>query len=105
MKKLIVALSLVSVAGFANAACVGSDSFYTCSDNSGNNYNVQKFGNTTNVYGNNSRTGSNWSSSSTDFGTMTITNGTTNGNSWNKTDTKYGSYGTDSNGRSFNYNR
>ena len=71
----------------------------------GNNYNVQKFGNTTNVYGNNSRTGSNWSSSSTDFGTMTITNGTTNGKSWNKTDTKYGSYGTDSNGRSFNYNR
>ena len=105
MKKLIVALSLVSVAGFANAACVGSDSFYTCNDQSGNRYSIQKFGNMTTLKGSNFRTGSNWSANSTDFGNMTVTRGVTNGKSWNKTDTPYRSYGTDSNGRYFNYNR
>ena len=105
MKKLIVALSLVSLAGVSNAACYGSGNSYTCTDQSGNRYAVQKYGNTTTVKGTNFRTGSNWSARSTDYGTSTVTRGTTNGKSWNKTDTPYRSYGTDSNGRYFNYNR
>ena len=47
MKKLIVALSLVSLAGVANAACYGSGNSYTCTDQTGSRYSVQKYGNTT----------------------------------------------------------
>lgn len=55
------------------AGCFGSDSFQTCNDNSGNSYNVQRFGNTTNVQGHNSSTGSSWNQNSTRMGNQTTT--------------------------------
>ena len=85
----------------ASAACFGSGAFKTCSDSSGNNYTVNKFGNTTTVTGSNARTGSNWNQTTTTFGSNSYTNGTTNGRSWNQTTTPYGSFGTDSRGNSF----
>ena len=106
MKKLLLVLGMVSTIGVANAACYGSSNYYSCYDsNSGNSYSISKYGNTTNVYGSNARTGSNWSSSSRTYGNNTYTYGNSNGRSWNKTDTPYGSYGTDSNGKYFNYRR
>jgi hypothetical protein len=35
----------------SSAACLGSGSFQTCYDNSGNSYSVQRFGNQTNMNG------------------------------------------------------
>lgn len=102
--KKVLATALFSFAALpASAACIGSGAFYTCTDNSGNNYSVNKFGNTTNVYGSNSRTGSSWNQTTTTYGSNSYTNGrASNGNSWNQTTTPYGSYGTDSRGNSFN---
>jgi hypothetical protein len=62
-----------------NAACYGTKNVYSCSDNSGNKYNVQKFGNSTTMRGSNTRTGSQWNQRSTSFGNTTRTTGTTNG--------------------------
>jgi hypothetical protein len=45
-------------ASMANAVCVGSDVYQTCSDNSGNSYSVTRAGNHTSVNGYNSHTGS-----------------------------------------------
>ena len=95
---LAIALPVVP----ASAACFGSGSFKSCSDSSGNNYTVNKFGNTTTVTGSNARTGSNWSQTTTTFGSNSYTNGTaSNGRSWNQTTTPYGSFGTDSSGNGF----
>lgn len=90
----------------AGAACFGSGSMYTCNDASGNTYNVQRYGNTTQVQGYNGQTGNSWSQSSTTMGNTTITNGTAgNGNSWNSTTTTMPgmstTYGTDSRGNTF----
>lgn len=75
----------------AQAACVGSGSFYTCNDSSGNSYNVNRYGNTTQVYGSNANTGSTWSQNSTTMGNTTFHNGTAaNGNSWSGTTQSYG---------------
>lgn len=89
------------------AACFGSTNMYTCSDNSGNSYNVNRFGNTTTVNGYNAQAGSNWNQTSQHYGNTTYTQGqAANGNSWNSTTQSYGNgysntYGTDSRGRSF----
>jgi hypothetical protein len=81
---LVIAMSLV--AGTASAACYGSKNFSTCQDNSGNNYTVQRYGNTTHMQGNNYQTGSSWSQDSNTFGNTTLHNGRdSNGNSWNTT--------------------
>lgn len=71
----------------AAATCVGGSSFQSCYDaQSGNNYTVQRYGNTTQVYGNNARTGSSWSQQSTDLGGTTFNSGTDkNGRSWSST--------------------
>ena len=86
MKTILVALVAGLFASSASAACYGSKSFQTCSDDSGNNYTVQRFGNSTYMQGYNSRTGSNWSQNSTTFGSTTFHNGRDkDGNSWNTT--------------------
>jgi hypothetical protein len=107
MRALALAFAFVIAASHCNAACIGSSTFSNCSDDSGNNYTVQRFGNQTMMNGSNAQTGSNWSQHSTTLGNSTYTNGTTNGRSWNETQTNFGGvrsiYGTDSDGRSYNY--
>jgi len=91
----------------ASAQCFGTGAFRTCSDNSGNTYNITRSGNSTFVQGSNPRTGSNWSSQSITTGNLTNTYGrAANGNTWNQTTirnpTGIQTFGTDSNGRAFN---
>lgn len=100
----VVAFALLS--GAVHAECIGSDSFKTCYDDSGNTYNVQKFGGSTYVNGQNSETGSSWNQQSQKLGNSTFTTGQdADGNSWNSTSTKVGNStiinGTDSEGKSF----
>jgi hypothetical protein len=109
MKKLLIALSLVSFSGIASATCYGTGSFQTCYDaQSGNNYQIQRYGNTTQMYGSNPSTGSNWSQTTNRIGNTTYQNGyDSNGNSWNTTRQDYGNgnytiNGTDSQGNSVN---
>lgn len=99
-----VVLSLFAVSASAN--CVGTSTFSTCTEPNGNTYQVQRFGNTTQLNGFNSSTGSTWNQTSQSIGNMTINRGTAgNGQSWNTTTHNYGNgnsttYGTDSTGRS-----
>jgi hypothetical protein len=107
MKSVLAALALLSTGVAAEAACFGSDDFYTCSDSSGNRYTVNRFGDTTMMRGSNSRTGSSWSQNSFDLGDTTITRGRdADGNSWNMRQTDLGGgfrtySGRDSDGNSF----
>lgn len=99
-------VSMLLFAGASSADCIGSGSLKTCYDDSGNTYTVQKFGDTTYVNGQNSRTGSTWSQQSQKLGNSTYTTGQdADGNSWNSTATKMGNStiinGTDSDGDSF----
>lgn len=89
------------------ATCIGSSTLYSCTDASGNTYNVTRMGSTTMVNGHNPSTGSSWSQTSQRVGNTTFTNGSAaNGNSWNSTTMDVGNgttwtQGTDSRGRSF----
>lgn len=85
MRKIIAALVISMTASFSFANCVGSSSSYSCNDSSGNNYNVQKYGNSTNVQGSNAATGSTWSQNSQTYGNTTQIQGNSNGRSWNET--------------------
>lgn len=107
MKKSICfsGLIIAAVAPSAFASCVGSASFQTCTDASGNSYNVQRFGNSTYMTGH-SDNGSSWSQNSNTIGNTTYHNGTAaDGNSWSGTTTRIGSTtfhsGTDSDGNSY----
>lgn len=105
MKQLYAfALVLLSV-GAAQATCYGTGAYRTCSDASGNSYNIQQYGNTTNMQGYNAQTGSNWTQNSQTYGNTTNIQGNTNGNSWNQTITTMPGMtiqsGTDSRGNSF----
>jgi len=110
MKKIIASTALVCgliVSSIASAGCTGYGSFRTCSDDSGNRYNINSYGNTTTLNGYNSNTGSTWNQTSQTFGNTTYNRGTAaNGNSWNSTETQIGNIriirGTDSNGNYFN---
>ncbi|BCG83090.1 hypothetical protein [Mesorhizobium sp. 113-3-3] len=83
MKSLVIVIGLLLAPVSAQAACFGSDAFKTCTDDNGNSYNVQHFGNTTNMTGYNANTGSTWSQNSNTFGNTTITDGTAaDGNTW-----------------------
>ena len=107
MKTLFTALTIVlALTSTGQATCYGSSSFYNCYDHdSGNSYNIQKFGNSTNLNGYNLNTGSTWSQNSQTFGDTTIMNGfSSDGGYWNQTITPYGSYGYDSDGNYFNLN-
>jgi len=44
-----------------NAECIGSGSFQTCNDDSGNSYTINRYGNSTTMNGYNAQTGSSWS--------------------------------------------
>ena len=67
-----------------NPNCFGTSASYTCRDNStGNTYNVNKFGNTTQVQANNYQTGSSWSQSTQNYGDQSNTTGRNkNGSTW-----------------------
>lgn len=91
------------------AACFGTPAFETCTDSSGNQYTVNRFGNMTTMQGFNGNTGSQWSQTSNTFGNTTQTYGQTNGNQWNETQTNYGNgfgnvSGMNARGQYFNYN-
>ncbi len=109
MKKLlaITAISAALAAPYSIAGCVGSGSFQTCTDDSGNSYSVQRIGNTTYTNGHNASTGSNWSQNSTTIGNTTFHNGrSADGDTWNGTSTRIGgstfNSGTDSDGNFYN---
>ncbi len=103
--KLLFVLALMTLSATSQAACYGTANNYNCSDASGNSYNVQKYGNTTNMQGYNASTGSNWSQNSQTYGNTTQIQGQANGRAWNETIqtmpgmTTYS--GTNSNGRSY----
>lgn len=105
MKTHLFVGSALIICGVANAACYGTGSLRTCSDDYGNNYNVQRIGNSTYMQGSNSITGSQWNQNSSTFGNTTFIQGNSNGRNWNETIqtmpgmTTYS--GTDSLGRSF----
>jgi hypothetical protein len=92
MKTRILFLTLVAAfSPSAQAYCSGSGSYYTCNDASGNNYNVSKFGNQTQVHGYNYNTGNTWSQNSSTVGNTTYHNGIVgNGNAWSGTTQTYG---------------
>jgi hypothetical protein len=87
MKYLAAAFMFALISTTANAQCFGTDAFQTCTDSqSGNTYQIQRFGNTTQIYGSNPRTGSTWSQTTNKIGSATIQNGyDSRGNSWNTT--------------------
>lgn len=107
--RLALGLLLLASAPLASAACYGTGANRTCSDNQGNTYQVQQYGASTHVQGNNARTGSRWSQDSQRIGNSTFTTGrASNGNQWNATTTTIGNAtyttGRDSQGRRFSSN-
>ena len=63
--KFFVATMFLAASVAASAGCFGSDNFKTCTDDNGNTYNVQRYGNTTSIQGSNPGTGSQWNQTST----------------------------------------
>jgi hypothetical protein len=108
VKPLCIILSVVAigVSSVASANCYGTANNYTCYDvQSGNSYNVQKYGNQTYMNGRNSRTGTSWSQNTNRFGNSSSTYGhSSNGKSWSSYSTPYGSSGQDSSGNTW-FNR
>ena len=92
MKRFAFAALLAATSINASANCVGTNSFQTCYDyQSGNQYDIQRFGNTTIMEGSNPRTGSRWTQESTTYGNTTYHDGTdSNGNRWSTTCQSYG---------------
>lgn len=108
MKPVIAALLLAAaLPTYVHARCYGSQNFQTCTDDSGNQYTVQRYGNTTNVQGFNPNTGSSWSQTSLTYGNTTHHNGiAADGNSWSGTTNRIGDTtihnGVDSKGNYYN---
>lgn len=102
----ILATLLVLVPSTAFAACFGGNTFKTCYDSNGNNYTVNRMGNSTYMQGYNAQTGSSWTQNSQTLGNTTYHNGTTNGRSWNMQQQQFGNgqtfSGTNSYGQHFN---
>ena len=106
---VVVCIFTAAVPRGAHAACFGTSAFSNCTDQYGNQYTVNRFGNTTTMQGYNANTGSQWNQTSNTFGNMTQTYGQTNGRPWNETQTYYGNgFGTvngmSSRGQSYFYN-
>lgn len=79
----IVCAVFISTSALAN--CFGGPTMQTCTDNNGNSYQVNRFGNTTMVNGYNVQTGSSWNETANTYGNRTVINGTAaNGASWNE---------------------
>ena len=108
MSFLAVSAAATAFSAAVSATCTGTDSFQTCYDaTSGNSYQVQRYGNTTQMNGYNAGTGSTWNQTSQTIGNTTFHNGTSaDGSSWNSTQQEIGGTtfynGTDSQGNSFN---
>ncbi|MDX0999923.1 hypothetical protein CN233_14755 [Sinorhizobium meliloti] len=86
MKIVIASLAFSLISAPVFAMCVGTDTFSSCSDASGNNYSVTRTGNTTFMNGTNTHTGSNWSQTSTTIGNSTFHNGIDkDGEGWSST--------------------
>lgn len=91
MKLLASIFIPLAVASAAHSACVGSGSFVTCTDSSGNTYNIQRYGNTTYMQGSNPYTGSNWSQQSSTYSNTTYHNGiAADGSPWSGSTTRIG---------------
>ena len=91
MKKTLAVLALIALSTPASAGCFGSGTLYTCSDDYGNNYTINKLGNSTYMNGYNFKTGNSWSQNSQRFGNTTITNGfDSQGRMWNQTTNQFG---------------
>lgn len=103
---LALTVAILGVPLVARAACIGSDTLATCTDDSGNTYTVNRMGDTTMVNGSNPD-GSTWSQTSQTMGNMTVTNGETNGQPWNMTQQNLGGMttysGTNAAGQPFNH--
>lgn len=103
---LTAAFIVLTSATVAPAACFGSGAFRNCTDNQGNSYSVQRYGNTTIMNGSNARTGARWNQQSQTYGNNTYTTGrAADGNSWNMQQQRIGNNtyysGRDSSGRRF----
>ena len=103
MKRYLAVVVASMLSANVSAQCIGYGAMKSCSDSYGNNYTVNKMGNTTFVNGSNSR--GTWSSTSIKMGNTVLQNGTDiDGNSWNQTIySQPGSmsvFGTDSDGGS-----
>lgn len=102
MRHLMIAAAVLLSPSMASATCTGTGNYRYCTDNSGNSYSINRYGNSTQMQGSNARTGSNWSQQSYRNGNTTQTYGNdSQGNSWSSTSTPTGTFGTDSSGRSF----
>lgn len=106
MKAIAAATLLLVVPCVGWAACVGTGSYRTCSDNQGNSYSVQRYGSTTYLQGHNSNTGSSWNQSSQRIGNGTYHSGRdAQGNAWSGTSQQIGNTtfnsGYDSDGNSY----
>jgi hypothetical protein len=104
MKRHLVLVSTILLSANVSAQCIGSGAMKSCSDAYGNNYTVNKIGNTTFVNGSNAN--GNWSSTSIKMGNTVMQSGTDiDGNSWNQTIYSQPGgmsvFGTDSDGDSF----
>lgn len=80
MRTFIATLLLLTASTVAGAACFGSANNYTCNDSSGNSYNVQKYGNMTNMQGYNASTGSNCTQNSQKYAMTAYIHGQMAGN-------------------------
>lgn len=83
-----IALALFVLLPFAaSAQCYGTGSYRTCYDaQTGNSYNIQRFGNQTYMNGYNPSTGSTWNQNSTRIGNTIYQNGrAADGGMWNQT--------------------
>lgn len=93
IRRAIIALAAIVVTpSIGLAECYGTGAFQTCYDfNTGNEYNVTRYGNQTTVNGYNSSTGSSWDQTSTTYGNTTFNAGhDADGNSWSSTTQSYG---------------
>jgi hypothetical protein len=88
---IIPLLFILPTFGYSQSNCFGSDLFKTCTDQSGNTYQIQKFGNSTYVNGSNPNTGSQWNQQTQKIGNTTFHQGQAgNGQSWNITEQNFG---------------
>lgn len=110
MKRLLIAMTAAVVLAFSTSAisnCTTFGSSTSCYDaQSGNSYNIQRYGNSTYMQGRNSSTGSSWNQNSHTYGNTTYHNGhSADGQSWSGSTSTYGSTsyqrGIDSNGNSY----
>lgn len=110
MKRAFIPAILVLTAFAPNVAladCYGSERYKTCTDQNGNSYTVQKYGNSTQVQGYNYETGNSWSQSTNRVGNSSYTTGyDAEGNSWSQNTRRIGNTtyqdGYDSDGNSYN---